>query len=115
MRGVRAQERLKRTIKRGEKKISQATKRAAQAEVLLPTDAGVLEAEGMERTDRFTQQQIANEVDMQTQRKAYDVTLDKVQSSVTLRSKLSALVATGYVCNITRVTRLPDSRLRVAG
>ena len=36
--------RLKLGIKRGEKKISAAAMRAAQAEILAPTEAGVLEA-----------------------------------------------------------------------
>ena len=70
--------RLKLSIKRSEKKISSATKKAAQAEILLPTEAGVLEAEGeMERTARFTQRQVAQAVDVQTQRKAYNMTLDR--------------------------------------
>eukprot|EP00310_Coccolithus_braarudii_P019408 CAMPEP_0183353274 /NCGR_PEP_ID=MMETSP0164_2-20130417/33159_1 /TAXON_ID=221442 /ORGANISM="Coccolithus pelagicus ssp braarudi, Strain PLY182g" /LENGTH=578 /DNA_ID=CAMNT_0025525927 /DNA_START=21 /DNA_END=1756 /DNA_ORIENTATION=- len=71
-------ERLNRTIKRGDAKTGLAKKRVAQAEMLLPTEAGVLEAEGMERTDRFTQQRIAAEVDLQTQQKAYDVKLDQL-------------------------------------
>ena len=66
---------LKRTIKRGEKKIREAEKSAAQSEVLLPTEAGYLEAEGIERTGRFSQHAIAAAVDKQSQRKAYDVSL----------------------------------------
>ena len=71
--------RLKLSIKRGEKKISTAARRAAQAEILLPTEAGGLEAEGeMEKTSRVTQQQVAAEVDLQTQRKGYNMTLDRL-------------------------------------
>ena len=70
--------RLKVGIKRSEKKISDATKRAAQAELLLPTEAGVLEAETeMERTARLPQWKIAQAVDAQTKRKAYNMQLDK--------------------------------------
>lgn len=71
--------RLKLKLKRGEKKISMASKRAAQAEILLPTQAGGLEAESeMEKTARVSQRQIAEEVDLQTQRKAYNMTLDRL-------------------------------------
>mmetsp|Transcript_48184 Transcript_48184/g.96089 ORF Transcript_48184/g.96089 Transcript_48184/m.96089 type:complete len:534 (-) Transcript_48184:236-1837(-) len=70
--------RLKLGIKRSEKKIASAATKAAQAEVLLPTEAGVLEAEGeMERTARFTQRQVSQAVDQQTARKAYNMTLDR--------------------------------------
>ena len=73
--GGKANERLKRSMRRGEAKLSAARRRAAQAELLLPTAAGTLEAEGMERTDRFTQAAIAAAVDEQSARKAYDVAL----------------------------------------
>ena len=70
--------RLKLNIKRGEKKVNEAAKKAAQAEVLLPTEAGVLEAEHeMERTARMSQRAISQAVDLQTQRKAYNMTLPK--------------------------------------
>ena len=70
---------LKLSIKRDEKKIKKAEKRAAQAERLLPTEAGGLEAEGeMEKTVRFTQRQICAEVDLQSQKKAYNMVLDKL-------------------------------------
>eukprot|EP00965_Chrysotila_dentata_P189203 6173200-Pleurochrysis_carterae.AAC.4 len=49
---------LKRKIKRSEEKITMGSMRAAQTEILLPTEPGVLEAEGMERTDRFSQEQV---------------------------------------------------------
>ena len=70
--------RLKVNIKRGEKKISNATKQAAQAELLLPSEAGTLEPENeMEMTARVSQRQVAQAVDLQTQRKAYNMKLDK--------------------------------------
>lgn len=71
--------RLKLSIKRSESKISAAEKRAAQAELLLPSEAGELEADGkMERTAHFTQKQLASEVDLQSQAKAYNMVLDKL-------------------------------------
>ena len=58
--------------------MNEAAKKAAQAEVLLPTEAGVLEAEHeMERTARMSQRAISQAVDLQTQRKAYNMTLPK--------------------------------------
>lgn len=70
--------RLKLGIKRSEKKINEAAKKAAQSEMLLPTEKGVLEAEHeMERTARMSQREVTQAVDLQTQRKAYDMKLDK--------------------------------------
>lgn len=70
---------LKRSIKRQEAKISAAERQAAQAEVLQPTEAGYLEAEGpLERTARVRQSQLAAMVDVQTAQKAYDVQLDQL-------------------------------------
>ena len=70
--------RLKLGIKRSEKKMSAAARTAAQAELLLPSEVGVLEAENeMERTARISQRAIAQSVDGQTQRKAYNMVLDK--------------------------------------
>ena len=69
---------LKLGIKRSEKKVSAATKNAAKAEVLLASEPGLLEAEtDMERTARFSQRAIAQAVDLQTQRKAYNMKLDR--------------------------------------
>lgn len=71
--------RLKVNIKRTEKKISLAEKRAAQAERLLPTEPGGLEAEGeMEKTVRFSQHQIASALDLQSQAKSYNMKLEKL-------------------------------------
>jgi len=67
---------LKRSIKRGEAKIGAAERKAAQAEVLQPSEAGFLEAEGpLERTCRVRQSQLAAMVDEQTAAKAYEVQL----------------------------------------
>ena len=77
-RGIK-QHGLKLSVKRGEAKFAAAAKRAAQAELLLPSEAGLLEAEGpMERTDRVSQRQVAAAVDEQTARKAYNMSLDRL-------------------------------------
>jgi U3 small nucleolar RNA-associated protein 7 len=48
---------------------------AAKAEILLPSEAGLLEAEGLERTYKFTQQQLAQHVDLNTARKIFQLDL----------------------------------------
>ena len=50
---------------------------AAAAEVLLTEQAGSLEAEGMDRTYKFTQKAIAENVDVQTSQKIFDLHLDQ--------------------------------------
>ena len=58
--GVKKQ-RLRRGIKRDEAKIGAAARRAAQAELLLPTQAGFIETEtDMEMTARLSQRQVAH-------------------------------------------------------
>ncbi|RKO95925.1 WD40 repeat-like protein, partial [Caulochytrium protostelioides] len=50
--------------------------RAQQLEVLMPGQTGFLEAEHeMEHTERMTQQQLAAHVDLQSQRKIFDIAL----------------------------------------
>eukprot|EP00466_Bigelowiella_natans_P009011 jgi/Bigna1/48085/estExt_Genewise1.C_220050 len=65
--------RLKHTMKRNEKEIHQASESAVRAEILLTEDAGYLEAEGMERTWRFKQKDIAKEVDVRTKDKIFNL------------------------------------------
>lgn len=67
---------LKMQIKRDEAKIKDAAAKAARAEILLPTEAGFLEAEGMEKTQRFTQKQIREAVDVGSAQKSFTLTLD---------------------------------------
>ena len=70
---------LKQRIKRSESKIGASAKAAAQAELLQPTEAGLMEAEGeLEYTSRMTQAQIAKAVDLNTACKAYNMTLDRL-------------------------------------
>ena len=45
---------------------------------LLPAEAGSLEAEGMERTYRFKQEDIAKELDTISARKVFDLTLPEL-------------------------------------
>jgi U3 small nucleolar RNA-associated protein 7 len=52
-----------------------ASCRAQVEQWLLPAEAGVLEAEGMERTYRFSQEQMALAADSSTRRKLFDLAL----------------------------------------
>lgn len=45
---------------------------------LLPAEAGSLEAEGMERTYRFKQEELQQAVDVTTARKAFDLQLNEL-------------------------------------
>ncbi|KAJ3055377.1 Small subunit (SSU) processome component [Rhizophlyctis rosea] len=67
---------LKGTLKKSEKKTHDAAYKAAQAELLLPTEVGYLEADDMERTWKFTQSQIKDNVDMSTSNKMFELKLD---------------------------------------
>lgn len=49
---------LRRGIKQTEKKFEEAAYNAATAEILLPEGEGFLEAEGMEKTFKFTQDEL---------------------------------------------------------
>ncbi|RUP47835.1 hypothetical protein BC936DRAFT_145288 [Jimgerdemannia flammicorona] len=60
---------LKSNIKKQEKKLHDAAYKAASSELLLTEDAGYLEAEGMERTYKFTQTQLANNLDINSSKK----------------------------------------------
>eukprot|EP00842_Homolaphlyctis_polyrhiza_P005093 jgi/Hompol1/5585/HPOL_002001-RA len=66
---------LKGTLKKAEKRIDLASKRAAQAEMLLTEDAGYLEGEGMERTWKFRQSELKEHVDINTSRKMFNLDL----------------------------------------
>eukprot|EP00055_Hartaetosiga_balthica_P007218 m.24476 g.24476 ORF g.24476 m.24476 type:complete len:567 (+) comp5657_c0_seq1:88-1788(+) len=54
-----------------------AAVQAAQAEILLTENAGFLEAEGMERTYKFSQDEISTHVDESTAKKMFSLKLDK--------------------------------------
>ncbi|KAK9810541.1 hypothetical protein WJX72_012424 [[Myrmecia] bisecta] len=62
-----------------ERLASEAAFKAAKAdEWLLPHDAGELEAEGMERTWRFKQEEIVEEVEVGAGRKVFDLKLEEL-------------------------------------
>ncbi|KAJ3155018.1 Small subunit (SSU) processome component [Geranomyces variabilis] len=67
---------LKSKLKSTEKTSRQAALQAAQAEFLLPQEAGYLEAEGMEKTWKFTQAQMKDAVDLNTSSKMFDLKLN---------------------------------------
>lgn len=56
-------------MRRAEKRMREAATAAANAEVLLPTNAGHLEAEGMERTYKFRQEAIVPHLDVTSAKK----------------------------------------------
>ena len=56
-------------------RFDEASYNAARAEMLLPENAGYLEAEGMEKTYKFTQKQLKEEVDITTAQKVLWVLL----------------------------------------
>lgn len=66
---------LKGTLERTGSKFYDAAVSAAKSEMLLPTQAGLLEAEGMEKTYKFTQQQLQENLDLNTARKIFDLDL----------------------------------------
>lgn len=69
--------RLKTKVKATEATFKKAREAAAYAEILLPSTAGFLEAEGpMERTYKFSQPAIAAAASVAVSRKAADLTLD---------------------------------------
>lgn len=68
---------LRRDIKRQERDVNKASEAAARAEILLPSEAGYLEAEGMERTWRFTQDQLKDHLDERSAKKVFNMELDK--------------------------------------
>ncbi|EKX41975.1 hypothetical protein GUITHDRAFT_141699 [Guillardia theta CCMP2712] len=68
---------LKMQIKRSERDIREAAAKAARAEILLPAEAGHLEAEGMEKTHRFQQKDIKQAVDIGSSKKIYTLRLEE--------------------------------------
>ena len=69
---------LKGTLRRTNKKFKHAVQKAAQAEILLMDEGGLLEAEGLERTWKFTQKSLGEHVDLNTARKMFDLKLDEL-------------------------------------
>lgn len=56
---------------------SYATEKAARAEILLPSEQGYIEAEGINKTWRFKQDEIAKNVDSRTNERMFNLTLDE--------------------------------------
>ncbi|KAI8817029.1 WD40-repeat-containing domain protein [Fimicolochytrium jonesii] len=67
---------LKAKLTKTEKAAKAAAWKAAQAEFLLPEEAGYLEAEGLEKTWKFTQKQLKDNVDASTTQKMFSLKLD---------------------------------------
>ncbi|KAJ3132749.1 Small subunit (SSU) processome component, partial [Irineochytrium annulatum] len=64
---------LKGNLRKTIKKFDEAAKKAAQVELLLPEEAGYLEAEGMEKTYHVRQADLREAVDMNTRKKIFDL------------------------------------------
>lgn len=60
---------LKGKLQQQEEKFRLAAKSAAKAEILYTEEAGYLEAEGLEKTYNFRQDQLVKEVDLNTSKK----------------------------------------------
>jgi len=70
---------LKGKLRHVEKVYREAQEKAAKiSEWLLPSESGALEAEGIERTYNFRQQDIVQAVEVGAGRKAFDLTLDQL-------------------------------------
>ncbi|KAK7204745.1 WD40-repeat-containing domain protein [Myxozyma melibiosi] len=68
--------RLRQNLRRADGKFRQAKAAVKASELLLQEEAGFLEAEGMEKTYKFTQEELKKNVDVTTASKAFDLTLD---------------------------------------
>lgn len=68
VRGIKTKK-LRENMKKMESRYKDAALKAQDAEVLLEEQAGILEAEGMERTFKFKQEDIIKEVDISTAKK----------------------------------------------
>lgn len=60
---------LRTKLQRQEEQIREASESAARAELLLQEEAGFLEAEGVEKTYNYRQDQLSKEVDINTSKK----------------------------------------------
>lgn len=69
---------LRSKLKQNELQARVAAKEAFKAEVLLPAEPGVLEAEGMEKTYKFKQHEMSDAVDLQTSRKMFELSLPEL-------------------------------------
>lgn len=67
---------LRMDIRRSEKAAKEAASRAARAEILLPSEAGFLEAEGIEKTYKFKQEAIKAAVDVGSAKKVFTLRLE---------------------------------------
>lgn len=68
--------RLQKRLRDEDKRYKESLKSTAATEILLPESSGYLEAEGMEKTFKFTQEEIVKEVDESTANKAIDLKLN---------------------------------------
>ncbi|TDH68787.1 hypothetical protein CCR75_005829 [Bremia lactucae] len=74
VRGIR-DKKLKGSLQRADERQKLAAESAAKSEILLPDKAGLLEAEGLEKTYKFSQKQLAENVDINTAHKIFSLSL----------------------------------------
>merc|ERR1719331_2063695 len=74
LRGI-GDKKQKAKLKRTEELFENAASKAAMAEILLPSEAGFLEAEGTEKTQRFKQKEIQENVVVEAARKGFNLQL----------------------------------------
>lgn len=73
--GKKNDSRRQRHVKKFDEDYKEALKKAANTDMLLQEEAGFLEAEGMEKTFRYKQEDIAEAVDLSTSNKKFKLTL----------------------------------------
>ncbi|KAH8553213.1 WD40-repeat-containing domain protein [Umbelopsis sp. PMI_123] len=66
---------LKSRIKKTENRFQDAAEKAEKLEMILPEEVGYLEAEGMEKTYNFRQEDLAKNVDINTSKKIFNLDL----------------------------------------
>ncbi|RMX67985.1 hypothetical protein DD238_000114 [Peronospora effusa] len=71
---------LRGSLQRAHEKNKLAAESAAKSEILLPDQVGFLEAEGLEKTYKVTQKQLADNVDLNTARKIFSLDLPEYGS-----------------------------------
>lgn len=73
--GYSKDKKLNAGLKKLDKQYKDAVKSAAATDILLPEDAGFLEAEGMEKTYKYSQKELQQNVDVATSKKHFDLKL----------------------------------------
>jgi len=76
--GKTRDKKLKTTLRKAEKTAVESAKAALSTELLLDSTPGYLEPEGMEKTYKFKQEEIRDNVDLQSASKSFELSLDEL-------------------------------------